>query len=369
MDIIVYGLNFFDKIFNFDYDQCYDWDKFINSNLYRVLILREDIFHSQIEKNITHKTKYYMELCNCCDLLILWNEELHWYQYNKNNENNLYSEILKNPKIFSINGGIITDDFYRNKSKTNLSWFKQCVEIYKDLLFKLDEVNPYEIKPFSFDALLGSERYHRDFVYKKIIENNLTNKIITSYLNDIRSETWFRDDDVDYSEYIANKNSYSKLMSSNPINYYGKSIWIAHVIPFGVYNKSAYTIITETGYKNGITFPTEKTAKPILGKRLFVVFSGQYFLKTLQELGFKTFSEIIDESYDLEENNEIRFEKAWQAVEKLLSLPQEEVFKKIKPIIEHNYNHLMNFPFDDFVRKQCTEILVNRYYESQRIYT
>lgn len=368
-NIIVYGLNFFNKIFDFDYDQCYDWDKFVNSKLFRILIIREDIFHSQIDKNINEKTKKYLELTDSCDLLLLWNEELHEYNYNNQGFNSLYTNVLTNPKIFSITGGLITDEKFKNKNITNLSWLRQCVDLYKNLQFKINELNPYEVKPYILDALLGSQRYHRDFVYKKIIENKLNDKILTSYLNDITSDTWFKDNDVDYSEYIKNKNSYSKLMSSNPINYYGKSIWIAHVIPFGVYNNSAYTIITETGYKNGISFPTEKTAKPILGKRLFVIFSGQYFLRSLKELGFKTFDSIIDESYDLEQDNDKRFEKAWKSVEFLLNLPQQEVLEKIKPIVEHNFNHLMNFPFDDFVKKQCTEILVNRYYESQRIYT
>jgi hypothetical protein len=365
LDIIVCGLNFFDKIFNLEYEQCYDLEKLKNSTSFKVLIFREDIFHSQLENNIIKNTNLYLELANSCDLLFLWNDELHWYQYNKSNENNLYSHVLNNNKIFSINGGLIIDEIFKNKSLTNLSWLRQCADIYRDLDFKLNELNYYQTKLFYFDALLGSQRFHRDFVYKKITEGNLRDKIITSYHNNITSDTWFRDKDVDYSFYMDSKNSFNHLMSSNPINYYNKkNVWIAHVIPFEVYNKSSYTIVTETEYKNGIIFPTEKTAKPILAKRLFITFSGQYFLRSLRELGFKTFNSIIDESYDLEENNEIRFEKAWKCVEQLLNLPQEEVLEKVKPIVEHNFNHLINFQFDDFVKQQCTEILVNRYNES-----
>jgi hypothetical protein len=43
---------------------------------------------------------------------------------------------------------------------------------------------------------------------------------------------------------------------------------------------------------------TEKTAKPIWAKRLFVMFGTPGFLKKLHELGFKTFDHVIDESYD-----------------------------------------------------------------------
>jgi hypothetical protein len=50
---------------------------------------------------------------------------------------------------------------------------------------------------------------------------------------------------------------------------------------------------------SGITFfPTEKIFRPITGRRPFVVFGSTHFLNNLRELGFETYSECWDESYD-----------------------------------------------------------------------
>ena len=364
MDIIVYGLNFFDKIFNFDYEQCYDWDKFVNSKSFKILIKREDIFYNKVIFNIDKRVVEYNKLSNDCDLLIIYCDELHYYHYNTVGKFSILQKLKQNKKIVYIFPGIIFSNEYQFAN--SLSWLKQCKEIYTDLNYKLEELSNDKNKEFLFDALMGTKRTHREFVYNKIINSKINQEIILSYDNNAASSNWFKDEDLHYNLVVADK---TKTYSNEPVVYHGKNIWISHQIPISVYNQSAYSIITETEFDNGLFFPTEKIAKPIIAKRLFVVFSGVKYLKTLQNLGFETFHEIIDESYDDIENNEQRWESAWKSIETLSSLNQSYVNDKIRPILEHNFNHLMNFPFDDFVKKQCTEILVNRYYESQRIYT
>jgi len=359
LNIIVYGINFFDKIFNFDYEQCYDWEIFVNSKSFRILIKRDELFYSNIEYNIQKRIKEYNELSQNCDLLIIYSNELHEINYNTDSKPNFFSGILTNPKICVITGGVITEnEEFIKKNFTNFDWLRQTTEVYKDLSNKLNELSPHTTKQFYFDALLGITRPYRDFVYDKIINENLQKKFIYSYHNDIRSDNWIKDQDVDYSKALENNPS-GKFYSSRPIEYYGKNVWIAHVIPFGVYNQSCYSIITESNACNGICFPTEKTAKPILAKRLFVVFSGQYFLKTLKDFGFKTFSEIINEDYDSEPRHKVRWQMAWASVCSLLEMEQQYVLDKIKPIVEHNFDHLMNFDFDQLVKNQCTNYLNN----------
>jgi len=362
-DIVVYGLNFFDKIFNFDYEQCYDWDRFVNSKLFRVLIKREDIFYNNVIYNIEKRVNEYNELSKHCDLLIIYCDELHYYHYNIVNKSSILEKLKLNQSIVYIFPGAILSNQY--KVANSLSWLKQCKDLYIDLNFKLKELNTNNNKEFTFDALMGTKREHREFVYDKIKNSTINNKIILSYKNNANSESWFKDRDFNYNFLI---DDFSKTYSNQPVKYYGKDIWISHQIPIEVYNKSAYSIITETEFDNGICFPTEKTAKPIIAKRLFVVFSGFKYLKSLHNFGFKTFGDIIDESYDEIENNEQRWEYAWKSIENLSQLNQSYVLEKIKPIVEHNFNYLMKFPFDEFVKQQCTEILVNRYNESQRIY-
>jgi hypothetical protein len=130
----------------------------------------------------------------------------------------------------------------------------------------------------------------------------------------------------------------------------------SQIIPFKVYNESLYSVVCETQFSNDITFFTEKTAKPIIAKRLFIMIAGQYYLKHLRSLGFRTFGHIVDESYDEMENNEERWTAAIKQVEKLCALDPTYVIAQCKDILEHNKRVISTL--DSFVlEKMINELL------------
>lgn len=86
-------------------------------------------------------------------------------------------------------------------------------------------------------------------------------------------------------------------------------------------------------------FFSEKTYKPIKYLQPFILINGQYSLQYLRDLGYKTFSGYIDESYDLESNNERRIELAIQASLDFINREDlHEVMKEMYPIFKHNHN-------------------------------
>ena len=76
----------------------------------------------------------------------------------------------------------------------------------------------------------------------------------------------------------------------------------------------------------------------MLARRLFVAFTGYKFLHNLRSLGFQTFHGIIDETYDTIIDNNARYTAAFEQVKYLCSVDQQEIYAKIKPIVEHNYS-------------------------------
>ena len=98
----------------------------------------------------------------------------------------------------------------------------------------------------------------------------------------------------------------------------------------------------ETIYKN-VFFFTEKPAKVLYGKRIFIAFACQHYLKQMRELlGFKTFGGIIDESYDLEPDSVKRFEMAFEQMEWLAQQDYREIRLQTDAIVEYNYNRLFS---------------------------
>tara|TARA_Y100000310_G_C20676255_1_gene813244 strand:- start:42 stop:1319 length:1278 start_codon:yes stop_codon:yes gene_type:complete len=105
------------------------------------------------------------------------------------------------------------------------------------------------------------------------------------------------------------------------------------------YTDSYFSIVTETSFNwntesvfdNGV-FLSEKIWKPIFGMQPFVVFSNTYYLKILRDLGFKTFPEFFDESYDEVEDPIERFYMIFDEIKKVCSLSIEEIHDKYNSI-------------------------------------
>jgi hypothetical protein len=68
-------------------------------------------------------------------------------------------------------------------------------------------------------------------------------------------------------------------------------------------------------------------------------------LRLLHSLGYKTFGDFIDESYDKVENPEIRIRKATRQAIELARMSHKQhmkLMRRIKPILEHNQRHFFN---------------------------
>jgi hypothetical protein len=82
-------------------------------------------------------------------------------------------------------------------------------------------------------------------------------------------------------------------------------------------------------------------------------------LKKLREMGFKTFHEVWDESYDDTPDHTERFYKIIDLCEKISKWPQIRkvlAMQKCKSIVEHNFNFLLNYKHNptlllDFIKR------------------
>ena len=63
-------------------------------------------------------------------------------------------------------------------------------------------------------------------------------------------------------------------------------------------------LIAETFVRGATYFPTEKTIRPIMGAKPFVIYGPKHYLTRLKSNGFRTFESCWDESYDKYEGAE-----------------------------------------------------------------
>jgi len=88
---------------------------------------------------------------------------------------------------------------------------------------------------------------------------------------------------------------------------------------------------------------SEKTFHPIFMRKVFLPYAAPHFLKNLRSLGFRTFGDYWDESYDEIIDDKLRFEKYIECLDGILdrsyvALNQKSRF--LRPIYNHNFQHL-----------------------------
>lgn len=249
---------------------------------------------------------------------------------------------LDKPKINIYICGVINHDFKQAKIRQWMDWFNTTVWFYRFDKPQLLEQKllPQTNKPKYFDILLGCERAHRNYVFDYVNQNNLADKMIMTYHRrwnqDLRESDQYihEDEDVEFLD--------PPKHTVQTVRYHGVKLTMSQIVPLKIYNQSYYSIVTETNAVNDFNFYTEKIMKPILAGRLFITIAGKDYLKNLRAFGFKTFGNIIDESYDEEFDSAIRWNKALEQMQMLCSKDPVEVYAQIAEIVNHNRTIALN---------------------------
>ena len=224
---------------------------------------------------------------------------------------------------------------------------------YNLLKFNQYHDTGYGGKPYHFDALLGARRPHRDYTMLSLQKTGLIDSSIVTY-RDV-----FQGGIIDFwSTQMSWKFNGAKLLhpyispNLNPLWEPQEKIdhTISPYLPYAIYQQCNYSIVCETLGVSNTFFFSEKTTKPLLAKRLFVIFSSANYLKNLQNFGFKTFNSVIDESYDQVDDHFERFKLAFDQIQWLAKQDSIEIYKAIEPVLTHNHNRIQTLKVDTLTR-------------------
>ena len=105
---------------------------------------------------------------------------------------------------------------------------------------------------------------------------------------------------------------------------------------------SFLTLVAETLWDTPTRFWSEKTLKPAMMMRPFVILAPPNTLNMLRRLGFQTFSSFWDESYDEEPDHGKRFEMAMNIVDSIVAKSFDELremLEEMRDVLEHNKAH------------------------------
>ena len=252
--------------------------------------------------------------------------------------------------------GLLNFEMQNARVKQFMDWFETSTYFYKHWLPEiLTRLQPFDQKYRAFDILLGRKKLHRDQLYAHTRSNPYIG--IITYFNQNQSDIG-NDPEKWIWEHTGVRSDRTPEWTVDRVNYYGHSISLSQIIPINIYNQTAYSVIAETCFHDNFAFFTEKTSKPIIAKRMFVMFAGKDYLANLRKLGFKTFQGIIDESYDQEQDALVRWRLAWEQMVWLSNQPQKQILEQIRPIVEHNFEVMMTTNWAANFRQELEQDIV-----------
>jgi hypothetical protein len=300
-----------------------------------------------IDERFEEKFKAFIDIS---DIVIILVSELH-----RDNVDFIRSNQAINVKYF------VCGEIFSPETDYWMDWFITTTYNYKEKWTSiLDQINTDLPKEKYFDVLLGMPRDHRDIVFDHILQHGHKDKVVMTYMTDLNNI----EDGKDSDQWIWEPGMRTQggiTGTVQQIKYRGYQTSMSQVIPKTIYSRTAYSLVAETNAESDFVFMTEKIVKPILAKRLFLVVGGYRYLSTLKVMGFKTFDNVLDESYDEEPDMIKRTKMVMEQFDRLLSMDQREVQNMIKDTVDHNQWLMLRFDWEgQFLRKLRSLLLAQQ---------
>jgi hypothetical protein len=258
----------------------------------------------QVNTRIANNKEFHEELTRRCDLLksqgFVFIQATPWESL----------ENIKNSNLYPIT------DIEHTKWSGGVSWF--WFYMYNKHHGKTYEFN-HDTKKFDFLYLNKTMRGHRQKLFDSV-ETLMENSIYTNWHKGIKLPAeyelpWAQN----YPKYGKDQDIYEKP-----------------------YNDTKYSLVSETNDIDNEVFITEKIWKPIIAQQVFIVHGNYLYLQKLREIGFKTFSNHFDESYDLERNKDKRIDNIVNTCRDLLSRNWQDIYLQTQSLRKHNHDLFFN---------------------------
>jgi hypothetical protein len=223
--------------------------------------------------------------------------------------------------------------YYWSHAVISRDWFRYANHVYFQ---KNKNTNMFLIYN---RAWAGTREYRLKFI-DLLVEHNLINDCVTAFNpTDPESKLHYSQHHFTNPEYkpIHQLEQYLKPTSSES--------WSSAEFDVDDYNSSEFEIVLETLFDDSRIQLTEKILRPIACGQPFILVGTTGSLEYLKSYGFKTFNNIIDESYDQIQNPVERLTSIVQLMKEITKWTAKEKLEnlqKIKKIVNYNKQYFFS---------------------------
>ena len=259
-------------------------------------------------------------------------------------------------KMLVIGGGPMDDRFPCLDYERFLERVWEIEENKKNLN-SIEQIFNKKEKPYKFLYLSGRGREHRKYLLEKLDLEGLLNQSLYSCLDTSTFSNRgirFYHNGSDLMEkprsikFLPEKYEIEKIRERTTLNAESNFVkyqlfggeWLDGIIHPNCYIDSYFSIVAETAFYYPYSFRTEKIWKPIMVGHPWIAVTNKGFYRDLQNLGFKTFGKLIDESFDNIENCQERLERVSQVITDLCRQDLNSFLESSREICYYNQLHM-----------------------------
>ena len=280
-------------------------------------------------------------------------------------------DLAKSGAISIISGGTMEPE-YRNFYLENFAFRLARFEENHTASKRVGEIYAKTVKPYTFLFLNGRLRPHRKWMLARlrqlgILHNSLyTNlhsrgsitrkwQLLDSTGKDILGEVeplqlLPRHYEVDRYQSQVNTNTEHRNIKDHLFEYNGTPEWGEVYIKTEPYIDTYFSLVSETVFDYPYSFRTEKLWKPIMCGHPFVIMANAGYYKDLHNIGFLTFPDLIDESFDTIDDHSKRAEAIAQSVKQLCESDLKSFLSSAQKRAEYNQHR-----FNEYVAETLKE--------------
>lgn len=244
------------------------------------------------------------------------------------------ADLCHNGKILIIGGGGM-DARFRCLQHDGFLTKMLNYEENRQTVARSPEIYHKTSKPYKFLFLNGRMRPHRKYLLERFLVNGLLDQSLWSSL-DARDgasrKISFRHDGEDLmyrvrpAKFLPQKYEVEKYSQRLDLpqpadtflkNHLFNNDWGEIYLKAEPYIDTYFSLVTETVFDYPHSFRTEKIWKPIVMGHPWIAVANAGYYRDMRKLGFRTFENLIDESFDSIENSQNRIERIADVVEDL----------------------------------------------------
>jgi len=271
-------------------------------------------------------------------------------------------ELVKQGQVLVLSGGDVEPELIGHFAHEN--FVSKCFAYPENIAAQqhTSKIFNKEPKPFRFLFLNGRCRWHRKRLIDTLSKQDLLKEALWSNLDTGNGDLHYLPLEYEVERFSSNVNTPGTGFVKNQL--FGTEWGDIYINP-AQYTDTYFSIVTETVFDYPHSFRTEKIWKPIFMGHPFIAVANTGYLRDLHALGFKTFGDLVDETWDTITDNSDRLARVEHAIIDLCSSDLDEFLVAAEATCKYNQQHMLElsrtvnskFPqnFLDFVTKHFNE--------------